>query len=506
MPKKVTVIGAGIGGLAAASLLAKNGYSVHLFEKNHTPGGKMQQVTANGYRFDTGPSLLTMPFILKKLFDECGENVDDYLTLTNIEPLCRYFYPDGTVFDNYSNREKSLQQIKEFAPEDTEAYKQFLEYSERLYDRTADAFLFNPLYGFQDLRHLKFTDFLKIDAFSTVSKKVDRLFKSPYLKQFFKRFTTYSGSSPFKAPATLNVIPHAELNQGGYYVKGGLYKIAESLHRLAEKMGVSFYFNSEVKHIHLNGKNITGIELADSSFFQTDLLFSNADASHTLLKLLPDNGLSKRRQRKQQAVEPSCSAFVMLLGCRNQWDQLTHHNIFFSDDYEKEFEDIFDHKKMPDDPTVYIANTSFTEPGHAPNGGSNLFILVNAPYVTKRQNWDDTRQYYSSFIIDLLEEKGLRGLHDSLEYKKVITPQKFYTKYYSNRGSIYGTSSNNLRAAFLRPRNKERSLNNLFLVGGSTHPGGGIPLVIQSAFNAVNILQRKSNKLNLRFCNHYLLS
>jgi phytoene desaturase len=489
MPKKATIIGAGIGGLAAASLLAKKGYDVTVFEKNSTPGGKMQQFEQNGYRFDTGPSLLTMPFILERLFEECEENIDNYLKFTELEPLCRYFYPDGTLFDNYSDLEKSTNHIKKIAPEDADAYSQFLNYSKELYQKTANAFLFNPLYDLSDLKNLNFIDFLGIDAFSTVSKKVDETFSSDYLRKFFKRFTTYNGSSPFKAPATLNVIPHVELNQGGYYVKDGLYKIAEALHQLAEKMGVNFLFNSTVRNINIEIETVTSVELNDGSIHETDLLFSNADATETILNLLPDESVSKRRRSKQKAIEPSCSGFVLLLGCNKQWDQLEHHNIFFSQDYEKEFEDIFEKRMMPENPTIYIANTSYTDPIHAPDGGSNLFILINSPYMDG-QDWESIKNEYSTFLIERLEKWGLDGLENSIEVFQVITPKDFYTKFLSNRGSIYGTSSNSRMAAFLRPRNKERSFKNLYMVGGSTHPGGGIPLVIQSAFNAVEILDR----------------
>lgn len=489
MPKKATIIGAGIGGLASASLLARKGYEVTVFEKNATPGGKMQQVVENGYRFDTGPSLLTMPFILEKLFKECSEDLNDYLKFTELEPLCRYFYKDGTLFDSFSDPIKSVEQIKKFAPEDAGSYRQFLEYAKELYQKTADAFLFNPLYDLSDLKNLNFKDFLGIDAFSTVSKKVDESFSSDYLRKFFKRFTTYNGSSPFKAPATLNVIPHVELNQGGYYVSGGLYKIAEVLHQLAEKMGADFQFNSTVKKINSKNKKISSVELDDGTLHKTDILFSNADATETILNLLPKKSISNRRRFKQRAIEPSCSGFVLLLGCNKKWEQLKHHNIFFSEDYEKEFEDIFERKVMPADPTIYIANTSYSDPDHAPKNSSNLFILVNSPYMDG-QDWKSIKQTYSSSLIRELEKRGLNGLKDSIEIERVITPEDFYKRFLSNKGSIYGTSSNNRMAAFLRPRNKIRSIENLFMVGGSTHPGGGIPLVIQSAFNAVEILGR----------------
>jgi len=491
MAEKAIVIGAGLGGLAVAALLAADGYNVHVFEKNSSPGGKMQQIKQKGYRFDTGPSLLTMPFILEKLFTRCGKDIRQYLEWIDAEPLCRYFYRDGVVFDNFNDRKKTIAEISRFAPDDAESYTKFLEYSKTIYDRTADAFLFNPLYSIKDLGNLNPVDFLKIDAFSTVSERVDQYFESPYLRTFFKRFTTYNGSSPYKAPATLNVIPHVELNQGGYYVKGGMYKIAIALQQLAEELGAIFHFNKTVAQIDIHDTRVTGVSVdgvPDTT--SCDLLFANSDATDTLLNLIPKTSTSKRKQKKQASIEPSCSGFVMLLGCNRTWEQLVHHNIFFSDDYRREFRDIFDKRAMPSDPTIYVANTSHSDPNHAPEHSSNLFILVNAPYVTDTQNWRDIEKTYSTFIIERLQEAGLHHLKESIEFRHTITPPDFMKFYGSNQGSIYGTSSNSKFSAFVRPRNKLREFENLYMVGGSTHPGGGIPLVVQSAFNAMNLLSR----------------
>ncbi len=488
--KTCTVIGAGLGGLAAASLLASKGYNVSVYEKNQTPGGKMQQIEEQGYRFDSGPSLLTMPFLLEQLFNECGEDIHEYITLTEPTPLCRYFYKDGTLFDNYADRNKTISEINKFAPEDADAYSRFLDRSKEIYDKTSDAFLFNPLYEPADLKGLKISDFLGIDAFSTVSNTVDSTFSSSYLRKFFKRFTTYNGSSPYRAPATLNVIPHVELNLGGYYVSGGLYGIANSLYKLAVKKGVTFHFNTEVASVEVINKSVKSIILADGSQLNTELLVANADASDFILNILPNRAVSSIRRKRQKYLEPSCSGFVLMLGCNKSWDILKHHNIFFSSDYKKEFSDIFEERVLPDDPTIYIANTSYTNQRHAPGNGSNLFILVNSPYLTESQNWNKLENSYSEFLVEELENRGLDGLNTSIEFQSTITPKDFLKKYGSNKGSIYGTSSNSKLSAFIRPRNKLRGFDNVYLVGGSTHPGGGIPLVIQSAFNAIELIGR----------------
>ncbi|MCC5907943.1 MAG: phytoene desaturase [Balneolaceae bacterium] len=490
--KQAIVIGAGLGGLASASLLAKRGYRVSVFEKNSSEGGKMQQIWSDGYRFDTGPTLFTMPYLLEKLFSKCGYSLNEYLEYNSLNPLCRYFYSDGVIFDSFSEREKALEQIKSFAPEDADAYIRFLKRSEEIYNHTSDAFIYNPLYGIRDIARLNVREFLDIDAFTTVSDKVDEFVSSDYLRKFFKRFATYNGSSPYQAPATLNVIPHIEINQGGYYVNGGMYNIARAMRILAERMGVTFHFNKGVQSVITRKKRATGVLLETGTEVSCDILFSNADASETLLNLLPERSVSKSRKEKQKQIEPSCSGFVLLLGCRKKWPHLKHHNIFFSDDYRIEFNEIFEHYMLPSDPTIYVANTSVTEPDHAPPGSSNLFVLVNAPYLHESQNWSEMVPNYKEKIINILESKGLEGLGDSIEFTKTITPTDFFKLYNSNRGSIYGTSSNNKTAAFARPRNKFGQMKNVYLVGGSTHPGGGIPLVIQSALNAVEILDRYS--------------
>lgn len=486
----ITIIGAGLGGLSAAGLLAAKGHQVSVFEKNANAGGKMNIIESEGFRFDTGPSLLTMPFMLERVFNECGAKLDEHLKLVPLNPLCRYFYPDGTVFNNFDNPEATLHEIKSIAPEDVDAYTRFLHYSESLYDKTADAFIFNPLYEWKDFRQLDLPGVFQIDAFTTVSKRVDSMFKSSYLRKFFKRFTTYNGSSPFQAPATLNVIPHVEINQGGYYVKGGLYKVAESLLKMAESLGAEFHFNAEISQILVQDNKAIGIQLITGKTHPSDLILSNSDATETITHLLPDTAISSHKKRKAASIEPSCSGFVLMLGVNREYKQLTHHNIFFSEDYEREFHQIFHEKVMPDAPTIYIANTSHSDAGHAPEGGSNLFILVNAPYLSDQYDWEKNGGKYGDKVIRELEHRGLNDLSKYIVFQKTITPKDFYRKYYANKGSIYGISSNSKLSAFVRPGNKSREIEGLYFTGGSTHPGGGIPLVIQSAFNAVELIER----------------
>ena len=483
--KKAVVIGAGIGGLSSALLLSSRGYDVTIIEKNSTVGGKMSEVEAMGYRFDTGPSLLTMPHLLEELFQIAGLELEKYLTLQKLDHLCRYHYPDGTVFENWVSEEKTVLEIQRFAPEDAEAYTTFMNSSTRLYELTESVFLRNPLFEWKDLRSLPFLDLLRIDAFSTVSQKVDRTFSSSYLRKFFKRFTTYNGSSPYQAPATLNVIPHVELRMGAYYVEGGMIQIAKALQKACTELGCKWKLGEEVCAIKGNREQIHSIELSSGEEISADVVISNADASFTTQNLLKK--ISKKRDiKRSEKNEPSSSGYVLLLGVEKKWPELRHHNIFFSEDYEAEFNQIFKQHVCPDDPTIYVTNTSESDPSDAPEGHSNLFILVNTPYLPV-----EVPKSYSEQIIHILEKRGMNDLKKHIRFQEEIKPEEFEKRYYSNRGSIYGTSSNGLFSAFLRPRNAHDTIRNLFLVGGSTHPGGGIPLVLLSSFHAIELLERR---------------
>ncbi len=506
----VGIIGGGIGGLMSACLLAADGYNVNLFEKNEHLGGKMDEQNVQGYRFDTGPSLLTMPFLLEAFFTACGESLKDWLILKEVQPICRYNYADGEYFDCFENPILTAQEIDRIAPEDRQAYVDFLEYIKVLYDKTADAFLFNTLNSFSDLKGLNLTSFFSIDAFKSVSDVIDEHFDSTYLRQFFKRFTTYNGSSPYSAPGTLNVIPHVELNMGGYYIQGGMYTLVKQLELLANKLGVQIHTNTDVRRIlvdtsgarkkieaieYFSTQNFTSQNLSSdseqlgSTKFYCSKVVSNSDAYETYQHLLSGRVRPKMQLLQTRYSEPSCSGFVLLLGLDRHYDQLKHHNIFFSKDYKQEFHDIFQKKQLPNDPTIYISNSSYSDPDDAPKGGSNLFILVNAPYLNTLSE-DPTSAIYAKKIISDLENRGLTGLSQHIQYKEIRSPFHFYDKYRSNKGSIYGTSSNGLFSAFLRPRNQSKAIDGLFLTGGSVHPGGGIPLVLQSAFNVQKLMKQ----------------
>ncbi|MBX2989911.1 MAG: phytoene desaturase [Bacteroidetes bacterium] len=496
--KKVVIIGAGLGGLAAAIRLAQYGYSVTIVEKNERVGGKMDIVRRNGYTFDTGPSLLTMPSIIKELFTSVGEAMEDHITLVPVDPICRYWFSDGATLDASGNLKTTEEEIARLSPSDVEGFRKFIAHGERIYKASADTFLFQP-FGSLDVKCIlgnikRLPAVAKLDAFRTLDDAVESFFADSRLRQLFNRFATYNGSSPYHAPATLAIIPYIEFAFGGWYVEGGMYKLAAALEGLAKRKGVRIQRSFEVSNIVAEGKRAKGILSKSGGMIPADIVISNADALYTHKELL--NG----SRGKFESVEPSLSGFVLLLGIRKIFPQLKHHNVFFSADYKDEFDVMFNHLKPSPDPTIYICQTSLSDSSHAPAGCSNIFVLVNAPPLrcagadSSREylfDWEKEKHEYRNLILRKLSALGLGDIEKHIEYEEIITPLDFERRYNAYRGSIYGTSSNSRMAAFLRPPNKSAEVENLYFAGGSSHPGGGIPLVLLSGKIVADMIQQQ---------------
>lgn len=488
MKKEIIIIGAGLGGLAAACRLAKSGFEVSVLERNETVGGKVNFVEANGYKFDTGASLLTMKHVLAELFTDCGRRVEDYLEIVPLDPICRYFWTDGTKFDAFSETEKTVREIEKIDERDAANFQKYLADSKLKYDIAAKTFLAKSLNDLPKLLTPEYLpDLLKISTLKTLDKHNAKYFKSAKMRQLFNRFATYNGSSPYQTPATFALIPHVEFNLGAWSVRGGMYRIPKALEHLARELGVKFFTGAEVEKIVVENGAAVGVQ-AKGEIYSADYIVSNADAIETYRSLLPP------KYKKFQNREPSCSGFVLLLGTNRKFKQLAHHNIFFSDDYKREFDDIFKRRTPAQNPTIYICATSRTDPTQSPAGHENLFVLINAPYTGGRTNWEKEKHSYRDLIIKKLEDFGLENLNDSIDFEQIITPADFEKKYRANRGSIYGISSNGVFSAFMRVPNKSKSIENLYFTGGATHPGGGIPLVLLSAKMTADLINRQSTK------------
>jgi phytoene desaturase len=486
---KIAIIGAGLGGLSAAIRLAYKGYDVSIFEKNSQAGGKLNSIKLGQYYFDIGPSLLTMPFVIEELFSSVGEDINNYLALEPIEPICRYFYDDKTTFDTFSDIQKAEKEFTHIFPNEFSNYKNYLDYSKKIYDLTADLFLFNSLNKLKSLINKKNISTLfqinKIDSFRTVHQANSSFFKEPKLVQLFDRYATYNGSDPYKAPATLNIITHVEYGLGSFYIKGGMYNLAIALEKLCFKFGVKIQYNTTIDEIVVNKDNAKSI-IANDTEYQFDKIICNTDTVETFHKLIKNY---PNEQKKLSQLEPSVSGLIYLWGVKQDESKLKHHNIFFSNDYKEEFNSIFNDLTPPKDPTVYFAITSKKDDTHAPKDSMNMFTLLNMPYIKNKINWKDESKRLKDTIFTKLQKHNI-DFSNSIEEERIITPEDLYDMYQSNRGSIYGISSNNKYTAFLRPKNQHHKIHNLYFCGGSSHPGGGIPLVILSGKHVADLISQ----------------
>jgi phytoene desaturase len=485
MPKRVAVIGSGLGGLSSALLLSKEGFDVKVFEMNEKPGGKANSFHKNNFRFDTGPSLITMPFVLEDLFHSAGYRITDHLKLKRLDVICKYFYTDGTEINAYSDLDKFAQEIEAKTKDDSFSVKKYLDYCKRIYDLTTDIFLLSSptsIKNFLNGKSIKsLLKFRQIDVFRTVNEANESFFKDAKTVQLFNRYATYSGSNPYSAPATLNTIQHVEYGLGSYICEDGVYRIVEVLFNLCKESGVQFEFNSAVKKINLTNNVATGIKYqnrnADISSEKFDIVLSNADVNITYKKLLNDT--TSKAAKRYESLEPSLSAIVFYWGVKENHHELETHNILFSDNYEEEFREIFDQKKTPSDPTVYIYISSKFNKEDAPAGFENWFVLVNAPYIAG-QDWQEEVKKTRKNVIDKINSTLKIDLNSLIIEEEILTPEKIESQTGSRLGSIYGISSNSRSAAFIRQQNRSKKYKGLYFCGGSAHPGGGIPLVLLS--------------------------
>ncbi|MGE9293429.1 MAG: phytoene desaturase family protein [Puniceicoccales bacterium] len=486
---KALVVGAGLGGLSAAIHLALDGHQVTLLEKNEQPGGKANYRHWNGYHFDTGPSLVTMPFVLRELFERAGRKLEDYLELTRVTPACRYFFSDGCRFEAPGNLEGMRAAIAETFPGEEVGFDKFIKNGKRLWEVSGPAFLFNPmelstLFKINPLKGLAGLSALRPE---TLLASLQRHFKDPHLIQLFSRYATYNGSDPARTPATFNVISYVEMAFGSWHLQGGIYTLVKALVRLAEELGVEIRCQCPVQALTFasGGKSVSGVELGKGERLSSERVVINADAVTALSgPLMAQHPKAAQWKQAWSAKEVSGSGYVMLLAIEKNFPELACHNIFFCEEYAREFREIFDQAKPLGDPTIYISAPCKVDPSQAPGNGEAWFVLVNAPSLDRCADWPES---YPNFLLKRLQALVPGFTPDSIRWQQNLGPTFLRDTYGAWQGSIYGPSSNSTASAFFRVRNRS-SVRGLAFAGGSAHPGGGIPLVLTSGRLAAQAL------------------
>ncbi len=471
----VAVVGGGVGGMAAALRLAVAGHDVVLFERNAVLGGKLASRTVDGFTFDTGPSLLTLPEVFADLLAVAGTSLAEVVDPVRLDPICRYRWPDGSGFVHRADRHNAAAEVDRMAPGQGPAFAAYLDHGRRVWDVSRRTFFAGPMESPVDLvrRMRSPADLWAIDPLRSLDARAQAHFSDPRLVQWAGRYATYSGSSPYQAPATLACIPWIEQSSGAWYLRGGLAALAQALGRVLVDAGVDVRTGVEVEAIRADTTAVRGVRLAGGEAVDADVVVANVDATHLYADLLPDRQALRRVLR----APVSSSGFALLASVEGRTEGLAHHNIAFSRDEADEFAAIFDQRRAPADPTVYVCASVVTDDTQAPEGCENWFVLVNVPPASA-VDWDTEADPYRDHLLEVLAGHGW-DLAGRLRSVETITPADIAERYRSWQGAIYGTSSNGRRAAFLRPANRGPR-RGLYLVGGSSHPGGGLPLVVMS--------------------------
>ncbi len=492
---RVIVVGAGMGGLACAARLAVKGHDVLIVEQAATWGGKLGVYSRDGFTFDTGPSLLTLPAVYRDTFLKTGAALEDCVEMVGVDPVCHYRFADGTELDIPDVDRRAVARAFDGAFGGTAGndWLRFLEHAGRIWQATRGPFLSSTLEGPMDLvrQSRRLRDLLTIAPWRTLDGMGRRYLKDPRMRQFLWRYATYAGSDPRKTPAALAVIPYVEQTFGAWHIQGGLRKLGEALYDRCVERGVAFRFQTDVAEITVTEGRATGVRLSDGEWLAADIVVSNADATEVYGHLVPDRLADAGRTRLRKA-SPSLAGFVLLLAVEGRTPGLRHHNVLFPEHYQQEFDSIFGSDPRPvQDPTVYIAAPP--DDAMRPEGSEAWFVLVNAPRHDPAGGGIDwatpgLAESYADRVLAVMAERGFE-VRDRLRWRVVRTPADLEHSTRAPGGAIYGTSSNGARSAFLRAANRS-PVPGLYLVGGSAHPGGGLPLVGLSAELVADLIGR----------------
>ncbi len=486
------IIGGGLGGLAAAATLAARGHKVTVLERNDWLGGKAAVHEDAGYRFDMGPTILTMPRVLGRIFAEAGREMSDYLDLRRLDPQWRCFYDDGTVLDLRNDPKAAAAEIGRLSPPDREGFERFMQVASRLSDVSDKFFFWRSVEDLRDTMNLKenmslatLSDVMALRMHRTVAGQIKRDVKDPRVQQMLEHFIQYVGSSPLASPAVLCGIAQMQQGEGVWYPMGGTRAVPAALTRLGEELGVDYRTGVDVSSIEVEGGRAVAV-VADGERLPFDRVVSNMDSVRTYRELVGGKAWQEFGYRKAEAA---CSGIVLYLGLDRAYEHLAHHNFVFSRDPKEEFGAIYDRGEPAPDPTAYVAAPARTEPGVAPEGGEALYVLVHTPHLRPGHDWPAMIAAERAKIMDkLARAAGMGDLEERIVTERVLTPQDIHERYNVLDGAIYGLVSHGRMNGAFKPGNRSRQVEGLYLAGGSAHPGPGMPMALMSGWIAADSL------------------
>ena len=510
----VVVVGAGLAGLSAAVELTTLGAKVTIVDKNEHLGGKMNVLREEGFAFDMGPTIITLPQVLRGVVERSGRTLSDYITLVDLDPQWRCFYEDGAVINLWKDPQRLASDLNAQFPETKPGagYLKFLEFARRMYRLSEKVFFYRDVAAVGDvMRQVPPTDFalvkevLGMRMHSTVGATAHHWIEDRHTRQLCEHFLQYVGSSPFLAPAILSLIASAQVDQGCWYPMGGTREVARTLERILREEHAQIITGAKVKRIAREGGRATKVILEDGREIACDAVVSNCDVQRTMLDLLGGRAGEDDALRRQQDIakryEPACSGVVLYLGLNRRYEHLAHHNFLFSKDSHAEFDDIYTRGEPARDPTLYLAVPSRTDEAQAPPGCEALYVLVHTPYRRDRHAWTTGAggdpggfgagpllRSYRETIVAKLKRFGMEDIEEHIVVERALTPSAIDTMYNAEGGAIYGLASHGKLSGGFKPSNRSRVAPNVYIAGGSANPGPGVPMVLMSGVTAARVL------------------
>ena len=500
----IGVIGSGLAGLTSACTLAARGHKVTVFEKNPWLGGKAAQLQEQGFRFDMGPTILIQPSVLRKVFEEAGRKMEDYVPMVRLDPQWRCFFEDGKTLDLKDNAQEMAAQLEAVWPRMGAGYLKFLNESEKLHSISDRFFFWRSIGSMRDTMDVKgafdlnvLKDVMRMRLGKTVAEVIREHIPDANTAQMLDHFVQYVGSSPDASPAILCAIGHMQMEEGIWYPQGGTRAVPEALVKLGRELDVDFMSETDVAHISQSAGRVDGLVTTKGLKYRFDAVVSNEDAVRTLRELV--GGHAARTFEHKRSYEPACSGVVLYLGLNKRYEHLAHHDFVFSRDPQEEFHAIYDQGIPAPDPTCYLAATAATDPTSAPEGGEALYVLVHTPYLRPGQDWTQMFPAYRQVILDKLKRTaGLHDIEERIVFEQHLTPQDIHERYRVLDGAIYGISSHGVFQGAFKPANRSREVTGLYLAGGAAHPGPGMPMVMMSGWIAADSLDQDAKNDVLR--------
>jgi diapolycopene oxygenase len=499
--EQTVVIGSGLGGLTAACTLAARGHRVIVIERNDWLGGKAVVLEQDGFRFDMGPTILTLPSVLEKVFAEAGKRVDDYLRLIRLDPQWRCFFSDGSQFDLVESVDEMKTNLESFTGDQRsgDGFVKFMKVSKRLHDVSDRFFFWKSVGGIRDTMNVKqsfsldvLSDVLSLRFGRTVAGLVRSNIPDPRVAQMVDHFTQYVGSSPEASPAVLCGIAHMQTAEGIWYPAGGTRAIPDALILLASDLGVEFVTGKKVVKIRTESGQVSGVELEGGAVIGCSTLVSNSDVVRTHDELLGEK--TARSFHRRRKYEPACSGVVLYLGLKERYDHLLHHNFVFSEDPHEEFDWIYRKGEPAPDPTCYVCAPAITEPEVAPPGGEALYVLIHTPYLRPGHNWKQMLPKYRQTIMQKLQSAGgMEDIEDRIVFEDSLTPEDIDRRYHVLNGAIYGLASHGRFMGAFKPANRSPDVRGLYFAGGAAHPGPGMPMVMMSGWIAADTIAQDAS-------------